>query len=80
MPQKSDLIKSLQKALRIKTRQLKQLRRRLNSILEHDGVAVADDFKCDLEKVVDNHQVLEEDEFKQIFWEQQVDHVPIYKE
>ena len=76
-PQKSDRIKSLQRALRIKTRQLKQLRRRLDSILEHDGVAVADDLRCDLEKVVDNHQVLEEDEFKRIFWEQQVNHVTI---
>ena len=80
MPQKSDRIKSLQKALRIKTRQLKQLRRRLNSILEHDGVAVADDFKCDLEKVVDNHQVLKEDEVKQIFLEQAGRPCAYYKE
>ena len=52
----------------------------LDSILEHNGVVVVDDFRYELEKVVDNHQVLEEDEFKQIFWEQQVDHVPMYKE
>ncbi|XP_065915629.1 uncharacterized protein [Dysidea avara] len=71
-PQKSARIKSLQKALHIKTRQLKQLRMRLDSILESNGVVVADDLRCDLEKVVDSHQVLEEDEFKRVFWEQQV--------
>ena len=76
-PQKSARIKSLQKALHIKTRQLKQLRMRLDSILESNGVVVADDLRCDLEKVVDSHQVLEEDEFKRVFWEQQVGCVPM---
>jgi len=69
-PQKSARIKSLQKAICIKTTQLKELRTRLDSILENNGVVVADDLKADLEKVVDNHKVLEEDEFKRVFWEQ----------
>jgi len=76
-PQKSARIKSLQKAIRIKTRQLKQLRMRINSILETNGVAVADDLRGDLEKVVENHKVMEEDEFKRVFWEQQVSCVAI---
>ena len=71
-PQKSARIISLQKAVRFKNRKLKQLRMRLNNILDNNGVVVADDLSCDIVKVVDSHQVLEEDEFKRIFWEQQV--------
>jgi len=38
---------------------------------------VTDDLRHDLENIADNHQVLKEDEFKRIFWEQQVDLVPM---
>ena len=33
---------------------------------------MADNLRCDIEKVVEGHRVLEEDEFKWVFWEQQV--------
>ena len=78
-PQKTARIISLQKAIRVKNRQLKQLRMRLSNILDDNGVVVADDLRCDLEKVVDSHQVLEKDEFKRIFWEQQVTSYKSYK-
>lgn len=45
---------------------------RLNNILDNDGVVVTDDLRCDIEKVVESHHILEEDEFKRVFWEQQV--------
>jgi len=78
-PQKSARIKSLQKAVRIKTRQLKQLRMRLDNLLDSNGVVVTDDLTHDIEKVVDKHHVLEEDEFKRVFWEQQVSVPCAYK-
>lgn len=71
-PQKSVRTISLRKAIHIKNRQLKQLKIRLNNILDNDGVVVTDDLRCDIEKVVESHHVLEEDEFKRVFWEQQV--------
>ena len=71
-PQKNARILSLRKAIRIKNRQLKQLRMRLNTIVESSGVVVPDDLRSDLEMVVENHSAVEDDEFKRIFWEQQV--------
>lgn len=70
-PQKTACVISLQKAIRIKNRQFQQLRVRLSNILDNNGAVVADDLRCDLEKVVDSHQVLEV-KFKRVFWEQQV--------
>jgi len=55
-----------------KNRQLKQLRMKLNVLVEKDGVQVVEQFQKDLEKVADVHSVMEEDEFKKIFWQQQV--------
>ena len=53
-PQKSARIISLQKAVRFKNRKLKQLRMRLNNILDNNGMVVADDLSCDIVKVVDS--------------------------
>ena len=63
----------LQKAIRNKNRQLKRLRVRLNSLLEDkDSICVDKDLSSDIEKVIKNHTILEKDEFKQMFWEQQI--------
>ena len=56
-PEKSAHTVSLQKAVCFKNR---NLRMRLNKILDNNGVVVADDLSCDIVKVVDSHQVLEE--------------------
>ena len=40
--------------------------------MESDGISVDEQLRTDLEKVMDIHSVVQEDEFKQIFWEQQV--------
>ena len=63
---------SLRRAIKMKNRQLKQLRMKLNVILENDGVQVDEHLQKDLEKIADVHSLVEEDDFKRIFWEQQV--------
>ena len=45
---------------------------RLTAIAKSDGVAVPDDLRSDIEKVVERQSTIEGDEFKRIFWEQQV--------
>jgi len=71
-PQKIAHLMSLRRAIKIKNRQLKQLRMKLNVLVEKDGVQVDEQFQKDLVKVADVHSVMEEDEFKKIFWQQQV--------
>ena len=56
----------------MKNRQLKQLRSKLSTIVKTDGISVDAQLQRDLEKVADIYSVVEEDEFKRIFWEQQV--------
>ena len=72
-PQKRAHLVILQKAIRNKTRQLKRLTNRLKVLLENKAsVSVDDELSCDIKRVIENHSVMEEDEFKRIFWEQQV--------
>ena len=61
-----------QKGYKMKNRQLKWLRVKLNILLEKDSVQVDEQLQMDLEKVADVHSVMEEDDFKKIFWQQQV--------
>ena len=70
-PQKIARLMSLRRAVKIKNRQLKRLRMKLNVLVEKDGVQVDEHLQKDLEKVVDVHSVMEEDDFKRIFWQQQ---------
>ena len=69
-PQKTVRLISLRKSIKMKNRQLKQLRSKLSTIVETGGISVDAQLQKDLEKVADIHSVIEEDEFKQIFWEQ----------
>ena len=71
-PQKTARLISLRKSIKMKNRQLKQLRSKLSTIVKTDGISVDAQLQRDLEKVADIHSVVEEDEFKRIFWEQQV--------
>ena len=70
-PQKNARLISLRKAIKLKTKQLQRLRIKLSAILESDGISVDENLRTDLEKVMDIHSVVQ-DEFKRIFWEQQV--------
>jgi len=71
-PQKTARLISLRKSIKMKNRQLKQLRLKLSTIVETDGICVDAQLQKDLEKVADFHSVVEEDEFKRVFWEQLV--------
>ena len=72
-PQRRAHLAILQKAIRNKTRQLKRLRLRLKVLLENKAsICVDKELTSDIERVIENHRVMEKDEFKRIFWEQQV--------
>ena len=45
---------------------------KLSAVMENDGILVDEQLQRDLVKVADIHFVEEEDEFKNVFWEQQV--------
>ena len=72
-PQRKAHLTILQKAIRNKNRQLKRLRVRLKTLLENKASICVDKELCsDIQRVIENHRVIEKDEFKRIFWEQQV--------
>ena len=73
IPQRSAYIKSLQTALRTKHRQLQRMKVKLNHLMESNScIKVDDDLTSGIAKVIKNTRVLQGDEFKRIFWEQQV--------
>ena len=72
-PQRRAHLAILQKAIRNKNCQLKRLRVRLNTLLGNKAsLGVDEELTSDIKRVIDNHRVVEKDEFKRIFWEQQV--------
>ena len=67
-PQRRAHLAILQKAIRNKTRQLKRLTNRLKALLENKAsISVDDELSSDIKRVIENHSVTEEDEFKRIF-------------
>ena len=72
-PQRSAHIKSLQTAIRTKHRQLKRIKAKLNHLMASNAcITIDDDLTSDISKVIECTQILQGDEFKRIFWEQQV--------
>ena len=73
-PQRYAYIKSLQRAIRTKNRQLARLTSKLQDLMSSNLCLELDDkLNADILKVVEDHKtVTEKDDFKQIFWEQQV--------
>lgn len=72
-PQRSAYIRSLQRAIRSKNAQLRRLRVKVKKLMESSACVQLDDsLNSDIQRVIDDHQVLEKDDFKRIFWEQQV--------
>ena len=59
-----------------KNKQLQRSRRELSSAVETDGIVVDNELANDLHQVVNNtsdyESVFSDDEFKKIFWDQQV--------
>ena len=73
-PQRSAYIKSLQIAIRTKNQQVKRMKLKLNRLMEsHNCIKIDDNLTSDITQVIENTQLLQGDEFKRIFWEQQVD-------
>ena len=67
-------MQSLRKAIRNKNRQLKRLKLRLEKIVENDSVEVDEELSQDLQMIVEDpsNAASVKDEFKRIFWDQQV--------
>ena len=75
-PQRTAWFTAFRKAIINKNKQLQWLRRKLSSAVETDGIVVDDELANDLHQVVNNtsdhESVFSDDEFKKIFWDQQV--------
>lgn len=72
-PQRRAHLAILQRAIRNKNMQLKRLRTKLSSLLEcNSTVSIDEKLSNDIQTVIDNHKEIEKDDFKRIFWEQQV--------
>ena len=71
-PQRNARLRSLRAAIRNKNQQLKRMRSRLEKIMEDDGVVVDDELSKDLESIIDDDANAVKDEFKSIFFQQQV--------
>lgn len=73
-PERRAHSQSLRKAIRNKNRQLARLRAKLEMLVENNSVEVDDDLDQDLRMMVEDCSNVEsvKDEFKRIFWEQQV--------
>ena len=73
-PQRRAHLQSLRKAIRNKNRQLKRLRAKLEMLVKTDSVEVDEGLDQDLQMMVEDCSNAESvrDEFKHIFWEQQV--------
>lgn len=75
-PQRTARFVAVRKAIMNKNKQLQRLRRKLSCAVETNGVLVDDELANDLHQVVNNksdhESVFNDDEFKKIFWDQQV--------
>ena len=73
-PQRSAYIKSLQRAIQTKNQQILRLKTRIKNLINSSACVELDDqLNADIMKIVEDHQQLtEKDDFKRIFWEQQV--------
>ena len=72
-PYRSPYIRSLQKAIKTKNMQIKRLNTKVKKLMQSKVcVEIDSSLSSDIQKVIDDHKVLEGDDFKRIFWEQQV--------
>jgi len=73
-PQKSVRSIAVKRACILKNRQLKRLRSKLDKLTTQNNVCVAvdDALNADIEEVIKQQPAIQNDDFKRIFWEQQV--------
>jgi len=64
---------SLQKAIRNKICQIQKLKTKTNKLIAANScIKVDDSLNADISNVIDKYEEIEKDNFKRIFWEQQV--------
>ena len=72
-PQRYIYIQSLRRAIKNKNAQIKRLTAKVKKLMESSScVQLDNDFNSDILRVIDDHKSLENDDFKWIFWQQQV--------
>lgn len=72
-PQRCAYIRSLQRAIKSKNVQIKRLNAKVKKLMESSSCVELDDgLNSDILSVIEDHKALEKDDFKRIFWQQQV--------
>lgn len=72
-PQWKSHLAALQRAIRNKNKQVQRLEKRLEQVLRsNSSVTLDDELSNDLQMIIDQYKVIEKDDFRRIFWEQQV--------
>ena len=72
-PQKKAHLIALKKAIKQRNQKLKQLRAKLDKVMNQSAcVPVDDGLSADIKQVIKQQPLMEKDDFKRIFWEQQV--------
>ncbi len=75
-PQKERRIRALKQALRNKQRRLQRIEAKLHVLTKQSGVQIDADLQNDFKSIIDSNQDdigrLPVDDFKRVFWQQQV--------
>ena len=75
-------MKSIQRAIRTQRAKVKQLTLKLEKLMASTGIDVDEELGNDMQAIVNNHQpdinAMKNDDFRRIFWEQQVHHTYMY--
>jgi len=67
-PQRSPYIRSLQKVIKTKNKQIKWLNAKVKKLMQSKAyVEVDSSLNSDIQNVIDDHKTLESDDFKRIF-------------
>ena len=72
-PQRKAHLAALRRAIQNKNKQVQRLKNRVEKLLNGKSCVTLDkELSNDLQMIIDKHKVIEKDEFRHIFWEQQV--------
>ena len=81
-PQRVAHIKSIQRAVRTQRAKVKRLTLKLEKLTASTGINIDEELGNDMQAIVNNHQpdinATKNDDFRRIFWEQQVHHTYMY--
>ena len=72
-PQRKAHLAALRRAIQNKNKQVQRLKKRVEQLLNSNSSVTLDEgLSNDLQMIIDQHEVIENDEFRCIFWEQQI--------